>query len=153
MKLLIALIVSLGLEAYTYHDSLEFLANNISFSFGINYPQSATITTAVIALVKLVIICALLDFSKARSNLLVLLLAVCAFADCFLLTLFLNSSMYAILFNISGFFGDLYRAVEVVCIVSLIFDAVYILCGRNHIPSTVRNRDKNCASVRRGNKV
>ena len=153
MKLLIALIVSLGFEAYTYHDSLEFLANNISFSFGINYPQSATITTAVISLVKLVIICALLDTNKTKSNILVVLLAMCAFADCFLLTLFLNSSMYAILFNISEFFGDIYRGAEVVCIVSLIFDAVCFLFYRDNISNTLRNRDKTGASVRRGNKI
>ena len=154
MKLLIcALCASFAFEALTYHHSIDFLSNNINFAFGLPLPQSAIITTAIVALVKLVIVCACIDTSKTKSNLLVILLAMCALFDCFLITLFLNGGMYAILFNISEIFSDVYRAIEVVCIVSILFDAIHVLFCSYFISSARRNRNKIGGNFRVGDKV
>lgn len=153
MKLLYALLISLGLEAYTYHSSINFIANNISFALGINNPQAAIITTAAVALVKLVLIFALINIDKSKGNLLVILLAMCALFDCFLITLFLNSSMYAILFNISNVFEDIYRGVEVVCIVRLLFDVVRFRISSSNLHSSGSNRNSTRGSIRLGDKI
>jgi len=145
--------VSLIFEALTYHQSIDFVSNNINFAFGLSLPQSAIITTAIVALVKLVVVCACIDISKTKSNLLVILLAMCALFDCFLITLFLNNSMYAILFNISEIFGDVYRAIEVVCIVSILFDAIHVLFFSDSIPSSRRDSDKASRGICVGDKV
>lgn len=153
MKLAFALCSSLIFEALTYHHSIDFLSNNINFAFGLSLPQSAIITTAIVALVKLVVVCACIDILKTKSNLLVILLAMCALFDCFLITLFLNNSMYAILFNISEIFSDVYRAIEVVCIVSILFDAIHVLFSSAAVPSSRRDSDKASRSIRVGDKV
>jgi hypothetical protein len=143
MKLLIiALSASLSLEALTYHRSIEFISNNISYTFGITLPQAAIISTATVALIKLFIVCACISTAKTKFNLLVILLAMCALVDCFLVTLFLNSGLYAMLFNISELFALIYRAVEVVCIVSLIFDVIRFLFSDTAVPGSVCNRNK-----------
>jgi hypothetical protein len=143
MKLLIiALSASLSLEALTYHRSIEFISNNISYTFGITLPQAAIISTATVALIKLFIVCACISAAKTKFNLLVILLAMCALVDCFLVTLFLNSGLYAMLFNISELFALIYRAVEVVCIVSLIFDVIRFLFSDTAVPGSVCNRNK-----------
>lgn len=154
MKLLmLALCASLSLEALTYHSSIDYLSNNISSSFGITFPQAAIMSTSAIAFVKLVIICCLIDTNKSRQNLLVVLIAMCSLFDCFLITLFLNDSLYAMLFNISDLFEDVYRAVEVVCIVSLLFDVICILFHRPALHSARSNRNEARGSVRVGNKI
>ena len=154
MRLLIcALCASLGLEALTYHHSIDFISNNISFAFGIDFPKSAIITTAIISFIKLFIVSACINTSKTKSNLLVILLAMCSLFDCFLITLFLNSGMYAILFNISEFFGDVYRAVEVVCIVSIIFDVICVLLSSSTVSSPGGHRDKASRGICVGDKV
>jgi hypothetical protein len=153
MKLLIALCASLLLEALTYHSSIDHLSSNLSFAFGITLPQSAIISTAIIAFIKLVIVCVCIDTTKTKSNLLIVLLAMCALFDCFLITLFLNTSLYAMLFNISEMFSDVYRAVEVVCIVSLIVDVICILFSNTAVSSAGRNRNKTRGDIRMGDKI
>ena len=153
MKLLIALCVSLLLEALTYHSSINYLSSNLSFTFGITLPQSAIISTAIAAFIKLVIVCVCIDTTKTKSNLLIVLLAMCALFDCFLITLFLNTSLYAMLFNISEMFSDVYRAVEVVCIVSLIVDVICILFSNTAVSSAGRNRNKTRGDIRMGDKI
>lgn len=154
MRLLIfALCASFAFEALTYHHSIDFLSNNINFAFGLPLPQSAIITTAIVALVKLVIVCACIDTSKTKSNLLVILLAMCALFDCFLIALFLNGGMYAILFNISEIFSDVYRAIEVVCIVSILFDAIHVLFYSPVVSGPGGHRDKASCGICVGDKV
>jgi hypothetical protein len=50
--------------------------------------------------------------------------------------------LYAMLFNISELFALIYRAVEVVCIVSLIFDVIRFLFSDTAVPGSVCNRNK-----------
>ncbi len=143
MKLLIiALCASLGFEALTYHQSIEFISNNISYTFGITIPQSAIMSTATVALIKLFIVCVCISTAKTKYNLLIILLAMCALFDCFLVTLFLNNGLYAMLFNIGELFAVIYRAVEVVCIVSLIFDVIRFLFSNPSVSGPVRNCNK-----------
>jgi uncharacterized membrane protein len=78
---------------------------------------------------------------------------MCSLADCFIITLFLNTGWYAMLVNISNSFDDIYRSVEVVCIVSIIFDVVYILFHHTVIHSASRNSDKARGSIRVGDKI
>jgi len=132
---------------------MNHLSSNLSFAFGITLPQSAIISTAIVAFIKLVIVCVCIDTAKTKSNLLVVLLAMCALLDCFLITLFLNTSLYAMLFNLSEMFSDVYRAVEVVCIVSLIVDVICILFSNTAVSSAGRNRNKTRGNIRMGDKI
>ena len=153
LSLSLALLASLTFEACTYHSSINHFASHLGSYIGIENPQAATITIAMIAMAKLITICLLINTSRTRSNLLVILLAMCALADCFLVALFLNAGMYAILINISDFFGDVYRAVEAVCIVSILFDVVCILLSSTVLFSARRNRNESGGSIRGGDKV
>jgi hypothetical protein len=78
---------------------------------------------------------------------------MCALFDCFLITLFLNSGMYAILFNISEIFSGVYRAIEVVCIVSILFDAIHVLFCSPVVSGPSGHRDKASRGICVGDKV
>lgn len=153
MRLFIALCASLIFEACTYHSLINHISDGISLAVGITFPQAAIVTIATVSFVKLGFISTLITNDKTRVNLLVVMLAMCSLFDCFLTTLFLNSSLYAMLFNISELFGVIYRGVEVVCIVSIIFDVVYFLFHHTVIHSTGGNSDKAGRGFRVGDKV
>ena len=153
MKLLIALLISLGIEAFTYMNLVDNATTYTSNALGISILSSESITLSFIALVKLLILSCMVTTQATRSNLLIILLAICALFDCFRLTLFLNSAMYAMLIYISEFFGVVYRAVEVVCIVSIIFDAVCFLFHHNNLPSDSRGRNSTSRDIRVGDKI
>jgi len=153
MRLFLALCASFIFEACTYHPSINYASESISLSIGITFPQAAIITIATVSFIKLGFICALISKDKTRANLLVVLLAMCSLFDCFLTTLFLNDSLYAMLFNISELFGVIYRGVEVVCIVSIIFDVVYLLFHHIAIHGAGSGNDKAGGSFHMGDKI
>jgi len=153
MRLFLALCASLILEACTYHSSIDYISNNLSRVIGITFPQAATIILATVSLIKLIIICCLINAKRTKSNLLVILLAMCSLADCFLVTLFLNGNLYAMLVNISDLFDDVYRAVEAVCIVSIIFDVIRVCFFNTNISSDSSNRIQASGNFRMGDKI
>ena len=153
MRLFLALCASFIFEACTYHPSINYASESISLSIGITFPQAAIITIATVSFIKLGFICALISKDKTRANLLVVLLAMCSLFDCFLTTLFLNDSLYAMLFNISELFGVIYRGVEVVCIVSIIFDVIRVCFFNTNISSDSSNRNQAGGDIRMGDKI
>lgn len=145
MKLFIAVVISLAFEALTYTEYMLSVADSIKL-IGYSELHSDVISLLPVATFKAFIITSmLLSKNNKTDNVLILILSLFAIADCIILALFLNSSMYDILIEGKRYFGFMYRLFEMAC---LFINAVYI--GRFMFSGCSGARGKSAGGTRVG---